>query len=168
VKAIELIKRFEGCRLKAYPDPESPRAKHRRATGVDEHRLSGDPWTIGWGCTGPGIEEGVTWTQEHADAELYERAEKLEQEIAALVRVHLELDQEAALLSLCWNIGIEDFRTSTLLRKLNAEDPTVGDEFTRWVHARGEVVPDLVQRREVERSVFLGECSETSKEPRHA
>ena len=39
----KLIKRFEGCRLKAYLCP----------AGV---------WTIGWGSTGPGIVKGVVWT----------------------------------------------------------------------------------------------------------
>ena len=33
--ALPLVKEFEGCRLTAYPDPES----------------GGDPWTIGWGST---------------------------------------------------------------------------------------------------------------------
>ncbi len=31
--ALPLVKRFEGCRLTAYPDPES----------------GDEPWTIGWG-----------------------------------------------------------------------------------------------------------------------
>jgi hypothetical protein len=51
---IALIKRFEGCRLTAYPDP---------GTG-------GDPWTIGWGATGKGIRKGTIWTQQQADARL--------------------------------------------------------------------------------------------------
>ena len=36
---IDLIKEFEGCHLKAYPDPKT----------------GGDPWTIGFGATGPDI-----------------------------------------------------------------------------------------------------------------
>ena len=49
-----LVKRFEGCRLDAYPDP---------ATG-------GDPWTIGWGHTGPEVHKGLTISQDIADAYL--------------------------------------------------------------------------------------------------
>ena len=45
------LKIDEGCELTAYPDPLS----------------GGDPWTIGYGSTGLGIEEGVTWTQPQAD-----------------------------------------------------------------------------------------------------
>jgi lysozyme len=44
---LTLIKRFEGCVLEAYPDP---------GTG-------NDPWTVGWGSTGPGIRKGVVWTE---------------------------------------------------------------------------------------------------------
>lgn len=40
----------ESCRLTAY---------------LDKRRI----WTIGWGCTGPGIIPGVTWTQAKADAQ---------------------------------------------------------------------------------------------------
>ena len=52
--AVALIKRWEGCRLEAYPDPAS----------------GGEPWTIGWGATGPGIKKGVRWTQAQADDRL--------------------------------------------------------------------------------------------------
>lgn len=48
------IKISEGCRLTAYPDPLS----------------GGDPWTIGFGATGPDIKMGTTWTQAQADAAL--------------------------------------------------------------------------------------------------
>ena len=36
---LKLTEQFEGCRLEAYPDP---------ATG-------GEPWTIGYGHTGPDV-----------------------------------------------------------------------------------------------------------------
>ena len=52
--ALPDIKQEEGLRLNAYPDPLS----------------HGDPWTIGYGSTGPDIRQGVVWTQEQADAAL--------------------------------------------------------------------------------------------------
>lgn len=45
------LRRDEGCRLEAYPDPLS----------------GGAPWTIGWGHTGPDVHPGLTWTQAQAD-----------------------------------------------------------------------------------------------------
>lgn len=48
------LKRDEGLRLKAYPDPLS----------------GGDPWTIGYGHTGPDVLRGTVWTREQAEAAL--------------------------------------------------------------------------------------------------
>lgn len=56
------LQRDEGCRLKAYPDPLSERARTGRGRG--------DPWTIGYGHTGRDVYEGLTWTQAQADAAL--------------------------------------------------------------------------------------------------
>jgi len=61
--ALPLVKEFEGCRLTAYPDPES----------------GGEPWTIGWGSTrdlqGRPFKEGDRISQEEADALLRSRLE---------------------------------------------------------------------------------------------
>lgn len=49
-----MLQREEGCKLVAYPDPIS----------------HGDPWTIGYGHTGPDTYQGVVWTQDQAEAAL--------------------------------------------------------------------------------------------------
>ena len=56
--AVALIKRWEGCVLRAYKCP----------AGV---------WTIGWGATGPDIVEGLRWTQAQADDRLARDVELL-------------------------------------------------------------------------------------------
>ena len=43
-EALTLIRQWEGCRLSAYPDPAS----------------GGEPWTIGYGHTGPEVTAGLT------------------------------------------------------------------------------------------------------------
>jgi lysozyme len=53
------IERDEGLSLTAYPDPLS----------------GGEPYTVGWGCTGPDIGPTTVWTQEQAVAALQERLE---------------------------------------------------------------------------------------------
>lgn len=139
--AEPLVKRSEGCRLVAYPDP---------ATG-------GDPWTIGWGQTGPGICEGVEWTQAQADAALRKELTGIGARIDALVLVDLAPHEMAALVSLAYNIGMTNFRGSTLLRKLNAGDRRgAGDQFLRWSRAAGKVMRGLTIRRAAERALFLG------------
>jgi GH24 family phage-related lysozyme (muramidase) len=62
---IAALKIAEGLRLKAYPDPLSPRAKTGRGSGA--------PWTIGYGRAG-GIQEGQTITAATAEAWLVEDA----------------------------------------------------------------------------------------------
>jgi len=63
---IAALKQDEGLRLKAYPDPLSPRAK----TG----KGSGDPWSIGYGRA-HGIKEGDVITEAVAEKWLIEDAQ---------------------------------------------------------------------------------------------
>lgn len=60
----------EGLRLKAYPDPLSPRgvelAKPAAQRTPGWQTFSGAPWTIGYGHTGPEVYEGLVWTKAQA------------------------------------------------------------------------------------------------------
>lgn len=139
--ALALIKRWEGCKLTAYPDP---------GTG-------GAPWTIGWGSTGPGIHKGVTWTQAQADARLADDVRKFMAGVMAAVTVPALPREIGAMTSLAYNIGLTAFRGSTLLRKFNADDKAgAAAEFPRWNRADGRVLQGLVNRRADERAVFEG------------
>lgn len=93
--AIPLIRQFEGCRLTAYPDPE---------TGAE-------PWTIGWGSTtdasGAPFRPGHTITQAEADALLLARAQRDHAQLAQRIPTwsRLSANQQAALLSFTYNCG---------------------------------------------------------------
>lgn len=140
--ALETIKRFEGCQLRAYPDP---------ATG-------GDPWTIGYGTTGPTIKNGLVWTQVQAEAALLEGVRELGRDVQACCKRVLEPYERAALVSFAYNVGIGALRNSTLLRLLNAgETKQAADQFLRWNRAAGKVMRGLTKRRQAERQLFLGE-----------
>ena len=141
---LALIKRFEGCSLKAYPDP---------ATG-------GAPWTIGYGWTRPvdgvAVHPGMEINQAKAEQLLRCGIVSYEQDISKLVRVRINQNQFDALVSLAWNIGTRAFSTSTLLQKLNSGDYLgAADQFLRWVNAGGSEMPGLVTRRRAERDLFL-------------
>ncbi len=139
--ASELVKRWEGCRLSAYPDP---------GTG-------GAPWTIGWGFTGPGIYKGLVWSQEQADSVLSQTLHKFMTGVRDLVKVPLSANELGALTSLAYNIGIGAFRDSTLLRRLNAGDRAdAANRFAQWKRSGGRVMLGLVNRRADERRVFEG------------
>ena len=137
---ISLIKQFEGCRLKAYPDP---------ATG-------GAPWTIGYGHTGNDVRPGRLWTQVQADSALISDLAQCERSISRLVKVNLTQNQFDALVSFVFNVGSGNLQSSTLLRKLNSGDyKGAADEFLKWNKAAGKVMNGLVARRAAERELFL-------------
>ncbi|SDX52473.1 lysozyme [Lysobacter enzymogenes] len=139
-QAVALIKRWEGCKLVAYPDP---------ATG-------GDPWTIGFGATGPGISRGVRWTQAQADDRLARDVDRFQKGVASVLKRQATEQQLGAMTSLAYNIGVKAFTSSTLLRKFNAGDVAgAAAEFLRWNKADGRVMRGLTNRRQDEREVFL-------------
>ena len=93
--ALPLVKEFEGCKLTAYPDPET----------------GGEPWTIGWGSStygdGAAVKRGDRISQELADALL---AGRLERDCRLLTQcipgwAELTTNQQAALLSFTYNVG---------------------------------------------------------------
>lgn len=141
---FELIKRFEGCSLTAYPDPAS----------------GAEPWTIGYGWTHPvdgrPIHAGMTIKQETAERLLKTGLVSYESDVSRLVNVGLTQGQFDALVSFTYNLGARSLSTSTLLRKLNAGDYTgAADELLRWNKAGGRVLNGLTRRREAERALFL-------------
>jgi lysozyme len=140
--ALSLIKQFEGCRLTAYPDP---------GTGAD-------PWTIGWGATGPGIRKGVTWTQDEADARLAKDVERFADGVTKAIGDARTTDaQKAAMISMAYNVGVSAFAGSTLLRKHKAGDYSgAADEFEKWNRAAGKVLAGLTRRRQAEAAMYRG------------
>lgn len=139
---IMLLHHYEGCELTAYPDP---------ATG-------GDPWTIGYGNTGPGITRGMTITQAEADVMFSERlASEFEPGVSAALAPQATQGQFDACVSLAYNIGVAAFRASTLVRKFNAGDIAgAADQFLRWDKAAGKSMRGLRRRRAAERALFQG------------
>lgn len=87
------LKRDEGLRLKAYPDPLS----------------GGDPWTIGYGATGKGIQKGTVWTQEQAEKRLIEMALDHGQELERKAPWVSGLDpvRRRVLWNMAYNLGVE-------------------------------------------------------------
>ncbi|EOX8980492.1 lysozyme [Enterobacter hormaechei] len=136
MNGLHLITEYEGLRLQAYKCPA-------------------DIWTIGYGHTA-GVSANDVITKE--DALFFLRQDVAETEWAVSQYVHLPLTQNQfdALVSFAFNVGVGNFRTSTLLKKLNAGDyDGAAREFGRWIHAGGKALPGLVRRREAERALFL-------------
>lgn len=135
-RATKLIKEFEGCLLHAYLD----------SAGIP---------TIGYGHTGPEVYMGQVITQEEAEALLLDDIDPAIRAVDTFVTVELTPCAQVALVSFIFNIGVAAFKHSTLLTKLNQGD-TFGaaQQFLRWNHAGGVVVPGLTKRRQREKAIF--------------
>ena len=139
-KAVNLIEQFEGFSSVAYKCP----------AGI---------WTIGYGSTsidGVPVVERQVITRQKARDDLYSRVEELTKQIDKLVDVDLNNNQLNALIDFCYNLGIGNFRSSTLLKKLNQQDyQGAADELLKWNKSSGKVLAGLTRRREAERDLFL-------------
>lgn len=137
-----VIKYFESCILKAYPDPGSK---------------DGKPWTIGWGHTGPDVVPGVVWTQVQSDDALARDLVPFEAAVSRLVKVALQQCQFDALVAFSYNVGIGALEKSTLLRLMNAGDVVgAANQFLKWINNDGKPMRGLIRRRNAERMLFLG------------
>jgi len=141
---IKLIKEFEGCHLKAYPDP---------LTG-------GLPITIGWGSTrkkdGSHFKMGDTLTQAEADALLIEQCKN--EFLPALRKVphwnEMSDGKRGALLSFAYNLGAgfyggSNFNTITKRLK-NKEWDMVPDALYLYRNPGSNVEAGLARRRKAE------------------
>jgi lysozyme len=117
-------------------------------------------WTIGWGHTA-GVVPGMRITVGQAIGLLDSDLDQAENAVATMVLVPLNDNQFDALVSLVFNIGVEAFRASTLLRVLNqGRYDLVPAEMARWnkIKPKGKpsrVVPGLTNRRASEAALFL-------------
>ena len=133
--ALRLIKRFEGCKLTAY-------------------RCPADVWTIGYGST-RGVKEGMVISEAEAFARLMMDMQEAGEAVESYVKVPLNDNQFAALVSFVFNIGAGAFRKSTMLKMLNqGAYSAAGVQFDRWTKAGNQVLPGLVKRRAAERALF--------------
>ncbi len=133
--AADIIKRFEGCKLTAYKCP----------AGV---------WTIGYGHTS-GVKEGMVISEGEAFARLMMDMQEAGGSIEKLVKVTLNDNQFAALVSFVFNVGAGAFRKSTMLTLLNGNAYRgAAEQFGRWTKAGNQVLPGLVKRRAAERALF--------------
>lgn len=132
---LKLLRQWEGCKLEAYRD-------------------IGGVWTIGYGHTRT-ARQGMTITQEQAEALLREDLRVFESAVADAVDVDLTDNQFAALVSWAYNVGVSAMRRSSLIRRLNAGDyDAVPAELAKWNKVRGQVVRGLSNRRAAEAGLW--------------
>mgnify|MGYP001239306509 FL=1 len=136
-RGIELIKQHEGLMLDAYPDP---------GTG-------GDPWTIGYGHTGPDVIQGMEITEEEAEMLLKEDLEYFEKQVCNLINIRLTQEEFDAIVSFTYNVGAGNLKSSTFRRRINAGENKATcfkEEFPKWIKGGNGPMPGLVKRRQSE------------------
>jgi len=132
---IGCLTTLEGDKLKAYKD----------AVGV---------WTISRGVT-KGVKEGMTITQEQSDKMTEQELDQRAVQLKKLIKVPVHQYEWDANMLLAWNIGIGNYKKSTVLRRLNQKRYKEScDAFLLWKYAGGK--PILLKRRQRERLLCLG------------
>jgi lysozyme len=133
---LQLIKAFEGLKLRAYLCP----------AGV---------WTIGYGSTGPDVGPGLIWTKEQATERMLRDAE-LHLSVAKRLCPSLDGDKLAAVADFSYNLGSTRLAGSTLRRRVNHLDyEGAAEQFEKWVFAGGVKLQGLLRRRKLEKILFL-------------
>ena len=140
---LELIKKYEGFKAKAYLCPA---------------KVS----TIGFGSTY--YEDGTKVkltdspiTQERATELLEALLVSYERSVDSYCVDTINQYQFDALCSFAYNCGVGNLKSSTLLRKVNKNpnDPTIKDEFLKWNKGGGKVLSGLTKRRIEEAQLYF-------------
>ena len=135
-ECIDAIKRFKGCRLKAYKCP----------AGV---------WTIGYGHT-TGVHDGQVITEAQAESLLRGDLLTAELYLSEIRQIDTQGKFDACV-DFCFNLGQRKLLNSTLLAKISvhASDDEIAAQFRRLVYANGKKLNGLVKRREWEVQQWL-------------
>ena len=156
--AESLIKKWEGCKLIAYPDPAS----------------GGEPWTISYGITrvnGAPVRQGDKISQALADELLRSEIIRVATTLHKLIPAteHYGAKQQAALISWMFNIGEGAAATSTLRTRLLAGESAqivIPQELPRWNKGAGREMQGLTNRRAAEVELFMGKPVAPQSAPR--
>lgn len=137
---IQLIAAFEGLR--------------RRAARLPDGR-----WTIGYGHT-LSAREGAEVSQEDAEALLHFDLLPIAEAVNSLVYTPLTQNQFDALTAFAYNVGIDQFRASEVLRRVNEgrlTEAACALDLWRKADLNGDpvILDALIRRRAAEKALFL-------------
>ena len=137
-KGLDLIKKFEGFSDKEYICPAGK-------------------VTIGYGhVILPNEHFSSSITKEEAEILLKKDLQPREKSLNILVKVNINQNQFDSLISLIYNIGVENFKQSTLLKFVNDKlFDKIPDQFRRWKYINKVVSKGLLNRREEEIKLWL-------------
>ena len=142
-KGYDLIKQFEGYSDRPYKCP------------------AGIP-TIGYGNTyypnGKTVKlTDKQITREYANEMLQFVADNFAKDVLKSVKSNITVNQLNALTSFAYNLGMTNFRNSTLLKLVNnnPNDGMIAKEFLKWNKANGKELKGLTNRRIAESALYF-------------
>lgn len=123
-------------------------------------------WTIGFGNTfyedGTRVKQGETITLTRA-IQLHNNIidNFFGTRVFNLLKVKVNQSQFDALVLFTYNVGINNLKNSTLLKKVNnnPNDSSITDEFKKWVYSGGKKLNGLVTRRAKEAALYFSQVS---------
>ena len=131
---LELIKKFEGCRLTAY-----------KCFSHEKY------YTIGYGHYGADVKEGQTITQQQAVELLKKDVAKFEKAVNKIQQVKGLQNAFDALVSFTYNCGEGNLKTLCDGRDLH----TIADKILLYNKSGGVKITGLVKRRTEERALLM-------------
>ena len=100
-------------------------------------------------------EDNRTFSRAEVDGLLASDLQRFEVGVARLFPMVLTQNQNDALVSFAFNLGLGGLQRSTLRQKVLRGEPEAADEFLKFVRGGGKILPGLVKRRNDERALFL-------------
>jgi lysozyme len=133
---LDLIKDFEKLSLKSYRD-------------------SGGTLTVGYGHTGSDVGRWTRVSKRKAEKLLLEDVSATERAVADAIKVKTTQNQFNAMVSLAFNVGVSNFRQSTLLKLHNKRSfSRAKQEFVKWSKVGGKTSQGLLIRRRKEATLY--------------
>jgi lysozyme len=141
LKGITLLKELESFRATCYKDDELLKIGYGTLIDSENERKL----------------LNKTITPEEAEDYLFDDLIPIQNQINRLVKTPLSQNEFDALVLFCYNVGLNAFKNSTLLKLLNTTPrPNLRNEFLRWVYAGKKKCDGLVNRRTKEVNLFYG------------
>jgi lysozyme len=96
-------------------------------------------------------------TKEYADEIFKVVADKFSSDVLKSIKSKITTNQLNALTSFAYNVGLANFKKSTLLRlvNINPNDAMIAKEFLKWNKAGGKVLNGLTRRRIAESALYF-------------
>lgn len=133
---LNLIKQYEGLRLQPY-------------------LCSANHLTIGYGHVILPNEKFESITEVQANLILANDIGKFEKQVSELIKVQINDNQFSAIIALAFNIGVGNFKSSTMLKLINQNGLILaGCEFAKWVYVNKNPTLGLARRRAAEMNLY--------------